>query len=398
MHQAWLFSVDAMLSTLFSFGFRPFFLAVGIYAPLVLILWIAYIAFGLPVPLPEQAVLWHAHEMLFGVVVAALAGFILTAITNWTNAAPLKGRALMALFALWLAGRAAVFAFDALPFFLVATLELSFLPFLGLYVASVLIKAGNRRNLVFLGIFGGFFVVDALFLLAMAGYDLGGNWGRPQVLGLDIVLILIALVAGRIVPAFTRNWLQRKGRAIDIPVMTRLDKLAVLSLVLVLAVDMFSLSGPVALAVTGIAAVLHSIRVCRWQGHRSLSDSLLWVLHLGYVLLVLALWLKHLALWDDAIPEVAWIHAAGIGAAAVMILAVMSRAGLGHTGRALAAPLGMGLSYAAIGIATLARVSADFGFLDMYQTWLVVAAVGWISGFGIFLLRFGPMLIRPSCR
>lgn len=385
-----------MLSTLFSYGFRPFFLAVGLYAPLVLIIWVGFVALGWAVPLPTEAMMWHAHEMLFGVVVAALAGFLLTAITNWTKSAPLKGYALMGLFGLWLAGRVALFAFDALPFSVVALVELSFLPILAGYVAVVLIRAGNRRNLIFLGIFAGLFATDLLFLLAMAGYDLSVGLAQPQILALDLVLILIALVAGRIVPAFTRNWLQRQGRPVSLPVMTGFDKLSVLSLVLVLAVDAVIQAEGLAFAATGVAALLHTGRILRWHGHKSLSDPLVWVLHLGYALLIVALWLKHLALWGGVVPETAWTHAAGIGAAAVMILAVMSRAGLGHTGRPLVAPWGMGLSYSLVALAALARVAADFDLAHLYQVWLTLAALGWVGGFILFLARYGPMFLKPS--
>lgn len=384
-----------MLSTLFSYGFRPFFMAVGVYAPLILVVWIAYIALGWDMPLPMEAALWHAHEMIYGLVVAALAGFILTAMTNWTGAAPLRGLPLAGLFGLWIAGRLAMCLFDGLPFTLVAVVELSFLPVLGLYVARVLIKAGNRRNMVFLAIIGLLWAVDGLFLAKMAGFEFvdGLDAGR---LALDLILIMLALVAGRIVPAFTRNWLMRQGKAVDIPVMAPLDKAAVLSLVLVLAVDLFFPLGWPAVAITAVAAVLHSLRLARWHGHKSLSDSLVWVLHLGYGLLVLGLWLKNLSLWGPYIPETAWTHAVGIGAAAVMILAVMSRAGLGHTGRPLTAPCGMGLAYLLISVSALARVAADLGLPGGYQLWLMVAAIGWIAGFAIFLVRYIPILMRPS--
>ena len=213
---------------------------------------------------------------------------------------------------------------------------------------------------------------------------------------LGLVLLMIALVGGRITPAFTRNWLQRQGVAADVPVAKPFDMICLTLLAILILTEQF-LDQPLILgAIAGAAALAHSIRICRWQGHRTLKDPLMWSLHLGYAWIPIALWLKSTGYVLESVPETAWLHAAGIGAAGTMIVAVMSRATLGHTGRPLAAPAGMAISYLAVSLAAAARILADFDTSLDYTILIHSTGALWIGGFALFLWHYGPMLIRPS--
>ena len=384
-----------MFRTFFSYGFRPFFLSIPILAIVAILLWISHLMGHGLVPLPELANIWHAHEMLFGLVTAAVAGFILTAITNWTGCKPLQGGWLAGLFLAWLAGRIALLMADHVPLFLLLAIILLFHLGLTGFIARQLIRAGNKRNFVFIALLLSLAALDSLMVAAVKGkYDFSS--GQEMSLALDVVLLMIALVGGRITPAFTRNWLQRRGETVAMPVGTRLDMIAILSLVIMLVTELI-LPGSLVLASAALlAALFQSIRLVRWHGHRTLSDPLMWSLHLGFTWVAAALWLKGIGGFWDYVGANSWYHAAGIGAAGSMIVAVMSRATLGHTNRPLSAPGGMSLCYLSFTIGAVCRVLTDTDAPLPYDLLIAATGVFWILGFTIFLFHYGPMLIRKS--
>lgn len=375
-------------------GFRPFFLLAGAYGAASVLLWIAMLTGAGAPPAALPPMLWHAHEMLYGVIAAALAGFLLTAMANWTGTAPLAGVGLATLVGLWLAGRIAVWLPPSVPYVAVAIVDVAFLPVLAGYAARVLLAAGNRRNLVLVAVIGGFAAGN--LLVHLDAWGLAPGWGRiGLVLGVDAIALMLAIIGGRIVPAFTSNALAARGEPHAMPAMPWLTRLGPASVALLLVADLAAPGTPLVAAAGLAAAALNAARLARWRGGRSLGDPLLWVLHLGFLWLAAGLALKGLAALSPALPESAALHAIGIGAAGTMILAVMTRATLGHTGRPLVAPRGIALAYLAVSGAAVLRIAATLPTGLPILALLHGAAGLWAFAFALFTAVAAPMLLRP---
>ncbi|MGD8428950.1 MAG: NnrS family protein [Ectothiorhodospiraceae bacterium] len=381
-------------STLFAYPFRPFFLLVGAYGGLIILAWVAFFLGWLTFPAHVVPVYWHAHEMLFGLVPAAIAGFLLTAISNWTGAPPLRSRGLVALVSLWIAGRLGMWLAGILPMTLVSAVDLAFLPALGAYAFVVLKRAGNRRN---------YFLVAIIGLLALAnlGMHLGFLGMAPllprlaEIMALDLIALVMIAIAGRIVPAFTANWL--RGHGSDPAVVrrnARLDAVALITTAAMIPADIVPAPPWVAAAVALFAAVANGLRLGGWAGWRTAREPLLWVLHLGYAWIVVALLLKAFAP-VAGLPPSAWFHAMGTGAVGTLILGVMTRVALGHTGRPLALPRGAVSVYAAIIAAGIFRVIAALPVISHYTILVVGAALCWSAAYILFTTMYWPILSRP---
>lgn len=384
---------SAPLHPLLSFAFRPFFLLVGVYGALVVLAWIGLLFGGLPLPLGWSPVHWHSHEMLFGLVSAAIAGFLLTAMCNWTGAAPLKGRGLLALVLLWLAGRVAMWTGGWLPTGVAALIDLLFLPVMGLYVLRVLIRYNNRRNLILGAI---------LLLLTLANLMMHvGAWQQNlawihngEKMAFNLITLMMVVIAGRIIPAFSANWMRGQGLPADkIRISPGLDRAVLVSTALLVPVD-FITSAPVLVGILALlAAVLNGARLLLWQGWRTAREPLLWILHLAYLWIVAALLLKGLAAFELVAPSV-WQHALGIGGIGTLILGVMTRVCLGHTGRPLRLPPLVVWLYGAMLVAVLGRLLAALQWID-YSLGIQLAALGWIIAYGGFSLIYWPILSSP---
>lgn len=379
---------------LLAYPFRPFFLATAAYAAVLVMGWIGYVALGFGLPLDIPPLYWHAHEMLLGIVPAAIAGFLLTAMCNWTGAAPLRGAPLLGLLALWLAGRVVMWVPAWLPHWVVAAVDLAFLPVLAGYVIRVLYRSGNRRNYPIAGVLVALTAANVLMhvgivQLSAAWFDLG------QILGLDLIAVLVAIIAGRITPAFTANWLRMHGGD---PNRVRrwpwVDRFAIATLVLLLVADLVLPNTVWPKWVALAAAVANGIRLIGWNGHAAAREPLLWILHLGYLWLVVALATKGLDLWLQW-PRSAWIHALGTGCMATLILGVMTRVGLGHTGRPLRLPAGASTIYWLITAAAILRIGLAGGVLGGHGTVLALVGVFWILAFGLFFAYYLPILAQP---
>lgn len=374
-------------------GFRPFFLAAGIWAAGAVALWLAVIAGVFVLPSAFDPITWHAHEMLFGYLAAVIAGFLLTAIPNWTGRLPIGGWRLGILFAFWCAGRLAV-GFSALTGPTVAAAaDLAFLATLAAVVLREIAAKGNRHNLPIVGIL--VVLTGSNFLVHLEALGLATTGSLGLRLGLAGVAILITLVGGRIVPSFTRNWLAKRGA----PVLPRpfggLDRLAlgcsvVAGLAWVLA--------PGASATAGLAilvAVLLGARLGGWRGHLTLGEPLVWILHLGYAWLVAGFALIGAAILFPAVSQSVALHALTVGAMGTMTLAVMTRATLGHSGQALRAGPGTTTIYGLVSAAALVRILAPFAPNDA-TTLLGLSGLCWIGAFGLFVVLYGPLLLRPG--
>ena len=387
-------NTDSSSHPLLSFAFRPFFLLTGVYAVLVIVAWVAFMIAGMPLPLGWSPVQWHSHEMLYGLVPAAIAGFLLTAMCNWTGAPPLRGRGLLALILVWLAGRLAFWLSAWLPVWLVAGVDLLFLPVLAIYVARTLIRYQNRRNLI---------VVLALVLLTAGNLlmHLGFIIRNRDILllgqrmGLDVVVVLMVVIAGRITPAFSANWLRAHGRSPEwVKRYDRLDRLAIASVLLLVVLEPLPLPPAVMGGAALFAGSVNLIRLLGWSGWRVLAEPLLWILHLSYVWIVLGLLVRGAAEFDAHIPPSVWMHLLGAGAIATLILGVMTRVALGHTGRHLRLPRFGILIYLAIMLATVLRVLVAMHWLD-FRTGIMLTAANWMLAFGLFVILYAPVLSGP---
>ncbi len=369
---------------LLAIAFRPFFLLAAAWSALAMLLWLASLTGWLSLPALTPA--WHAHELLFGVVAAAAAGFALTAVATWTGKPPLAGAGLLALLLLWLAGRLTMLV-ESPPGVVAAVTNLLFLPAVALYLFSRLVPVGQRRN---------YPLVLILLLLTVAQ----GAWhfmDSDRLLayeaGLLAVAAMISLIAGRITPAFTRNWLRRRQQPERVRDHAPLEWINVGGLLLgsaaVLAQQPY-----LAAIVTLVAAVAAGLRLAGWNSHRVLTEPLLWILHLAWLWLIAALLLMGASWFTSALPPTLWWHALGAGAIGTILIGVMTRVALGHTGRPLELPPGTPVLYALITVAALARLAAAL-FPQGYTVLLVIAAVAWVLAWIGYLIRFGPILLAP---
>ncbi|MCV2865121.1 NnrS family protein [Defluviimonas sp. WL0075] len=378
-----------------TYGFRPFFFGGAVFAALAMLLWVPMLTGWLSLPTHFAPVSWHAHEFLYGYLSAVAAGFLLTAVPNWTGRLPIVGWRLGFLAALWLAGRLAVATSALLPAGLVAAIDLAFPLLFALAIGREIVAGRNWRNLVVLAMLSVFTLGNALFHWEAARGDLAAQ-GVGLRLGLGAAILMIAMIGGRIVPSFTRNWLvKRGGGALPAPPMQRFDKAAMLVL---LAAGLAWVGAPEATATGALlltSGLLHLVRLARWCGHRTAAEPLVLVLHLGYLFLPLgALAIGTGILWPDLIDRAAAQHLWMAGAIGLMTLAVMTRATLGHTGQALSAGPATVAIYAAMALATLARFSASLW--PEAATWLhPLAGLAWVLAFAGFALSYGPALLRP---
>ena len=375
---------------LLAYGFRPFFLVAALFAALAVPLWLAAYTGAVALPTPLPASLWHGHEMLFGYGTAVLAGFLLTATPGWSGRPPVKGAALAALAVIWLAGRLMSFAGGSVPG-IAAAIDLAFLPALAVAIAPAL-QAAPRRNLLFLPVLG--LLVLANLAVQLDALDvLPGAGSMALRASLDLFVLLIGLVGGRIVPAFTASALAARDEAGRVRPFSARDRLAIGSLATLLLADLAGLSqiaGVVALA----AALFNGWRLTGWGGSRSLRQPILWVLHLGYAWLVAGLAWKGLADLTGFVPPADALHGLAIGAVGTMTLAVMSRATLGHTGRPLQAPRLIVVSYLLVSAAAIVRLAAALA-PALALPLLVLSGALWSLAFAAFAIRLGPALLQP---
>ncbi|WP_136444056.1 NnrS family protein [Pacificoceanicola onchidii] len=379
---------------LFSYGFRPFFLGGALWAAVAMALWIGMLSGALELTTQLDPVSWHAHEFLFGYLSAVIAGFLLTAVPNWTNRAPLSGSPLAGLFILWAAGRTAIALGSWLNPLFVAVVDLSFLPVLAMIVAREIIAGRNWRNLIVLALLGVFISANTTFHVGQINdtYD-------AQELGLRIGLVaailLVALIGGRIVPAFTRNWLKKRGaERLPTPPMQRFDIGAMVMLLVACALWSLAPEAAITGVALGFAGLAHSVRLLRWQGGQTGAEPLLWILHMAYGFVPLGSFaMAGSILWPDMLSANAAQHMWMAGAIGLMTLAVMTRATLGHTGAALHADLRTLTLYLCLLSSIACRVLA--GLLPDFTASLHSASgILWISAFAGFALIYGPRILR----
>lgn len=385
----------------FSYGFRPFFLGAGIFSALAMGIWTIWIALAAGggaqdwLPVAGSPFAWHAHEMVFGFAGAALAGFLLTAVPNWTGGLPLSGLPLVVSFAAWLAGRLAMGLSGTIPYALAATIDVLFLPLIGAFAARQLLVKPMPRNLVFLAIIAALTLGNVSFHLANAGYIDASPLSAVR-FSMLLVITMTAIIAGRIVPAFTHNWVHIHSPASRLPSrIVWLDATSILSIVAFLLIDASGISTILAGLAALIAAGFNGARLALWRGVEARKEPIVWILHLGYAWIVIGLVLSAMANWTGLVTSAMASHAFGTGAIGTMILAVMSRASLGHTGRRLIAPPLVVWSYGLVTLAALLRVMAPMVPPELTNVFLGAAAMAWIAAFALFTFVYAPILTTP---
>lgn len=377
---------------IFSFGFRPFFLCSAVWAALAVPIWIASFTLGDGLVGATDGRVWHIHEMLFGYLGGVIAGFLLTAVPNWTGRLPVTGAGLAGLFALWVAGRVAGFAPASLAM-PAAVVDAAFLIVFAAVIWREVLAAGNRRNLP---------VCLMVTVLAAANVAFHLRGVVPAVApgaeraAVAVIIGLVALIGGRVTPSFTQNWITAQGLTARPAPFGRFDQatLALTGVALLAWVAApYALYAGVLMIGAGLA---NAVRLLRWRGWRARREALVWILHAGYAWIAIGLLLLGLsALAPVAVPFTAGIHALTAGAMGVMTLAMMTRATRGHTGRPRVADRSTTLIYAAVLLAAVVRVCAPFHVAGS-PVLLGVSAVLWSLAFLGFAVVYGPMLVRRS--
>lgn len=378
---------------LLSMGFRTFFALASGYGALTMALWLVMMGGWSAPSLAMPAANWHAHEMLFGFAAAGLAGFLLTAVPNWTGRQPLQGWPLAALAGLWLAGRLALGLGSGLPPAVVAVVDIAFLPVLLAVVAADIIAAGNRRNYGVIAVVALLIVANGLiYSAAFAG---GDAWLRGgERLAVNLFAVLITLIGGRIVPAFTGNWMAQAGRPGRPAPFGLIDKLTLGAMAAAALVDAAAAGTPLGGALWLAAGALHLLRLSRWRGLDTLGEPIVWVLHLGYLWLAVGSILLGVAAWGDVAARMAGVHALTAGAIGTMLVAVMSRASLGHSGRPLKAGPGTAAAYLLVTLAAVSRILAPWWDAAWWAL-TTAAAVAWIGAWALFFGSYLSLWTRP---
>ena len=373
---------------LFSMGFRPFFLFASAWAALSVPIWVAAYAGLLDAAHFTRD--WHVHEMLFGYISGVIAGFLLTAVPNWTGRLPVTGGALAGLFGLWVAGRFGMLlptSLGALP----AVVDALFLFALAAVIAREVWAGKNVRNLPVCALVTVLAIANVLSHLAAGDPNLARLGER---IGLAVVAMLITLIGGRIVPSFTRNWMARQRLGPDPAAVGRFDMITLAITAAALAAWIALPTSSAAGAALTTAGVLNVARLLRWRGWRTTAEPLVLILHAGYAWLAVALALLGLSiLLPQHVPGAAGMHALTAGAFGVMTLAVMTRASLGHTGRPLTASGSISFIYLLVNTGAALRVAAPF-FPGAYLPLLAWAAIAWSGAFAAFVVVYAPLLLR----
>lgn len=383
---------------LFSHGFRPFFLGAGGWAAIAMGLWVSALTGLIELPSAFDPVSWHAHEFLFGYLSAALAGFLLTAVPNWTGRLPVVGWPLAALFGLWLLGRVTVLASDGLPPLAVAVADLAFPVILATFLLREIVAGRNWHNLVVFALLTVFTLGNAVFHWeATRGEYAAQGFGLR--IGLGSGLMMVAVIGGRIIPSFTRNWLVRQPageKRLPAAPMQRLDKTALLLLLLALMIWVALPDARLTAALLAVAGGAHLFRLSRWAGDRTWREPLLLVLHAAYLFLPMgALTMAAAIILPDHVAPAVAQHLWMAGAIGMTTLAVMTRATLGHTGQSLAAGRRTTLLYLSLALAVTARIIAGL-WPSAASILLDFSGLAWVLAFGGFVVIYGPLLVQPK--
>jgi uncharacterized protein involved in response to NO len=369
---------------LWNLGFRPFYFVASLFASLSILLWIFQYSGHVPAEFLRSPA-WHGHEMLFGYTMAVVAGFLLTAVTNWTGRPTPNHGALMGLTALWVAGRVLVLT----PFTLAAAIvNVAFPVALAFGIGGAIVRSRNRRNYFFLALL-------ALLSIAVLAFHLSHldvlPWPERASLqvGLDVILFIMAVIGGRVIPMFTNNGVPG-AQATRNPVV---ERAALIGALVLIGIDLFPAPGWLVAVVAFMAALAHAIRLYLWRPHRTRSVPLVWVLHIAYAWIVVYLVLRGLSELGF-VEQVFAVHALTIGAIGGMTIGMMSRTARGHTGRPLRADRYDVACFTLIAIAAFVRVFGGLWLPSAYALTVMLSGACWSAAFALFAIRYWPVLSR----
>ncbi|MFA6313205.1 MAG: NnrS family protein [Sterolibacterium sp.] len=373
-------------------AFRPFYLLGAAYGPLLMLAWLGAYAGIWQVPVDDWLFLaWHGHEMLFGFAAAIISGIVMTALPSWAGTEEVTGKRLAILVGLWLAGRLALIG--PVPPMLAAVVDCALFPAIAGVLLPQLLRVRNRYYLLLLPVLAALFAANVTFHAGRLAADVVWT-GFGLRLAIHAIVLLYVLKGGVLTPIFTGNALRERQRGTDIPFIMWLDVLATLSVVALAIADLAKLPAAWTGAAALAACAIHALRLARWRGWLVIDIPLLWVMHLGYAWLVVAFGLKAVAELGGTLPEVIWVHAFTVGSLGMMMLGLMTRVVLRHTGRPLQPPAAIVLAYLMVPVAALLRVAVMmFGLGNGY---LFASASLWMAPFAIYLALFGAMLLSPS--
>lgn len=379
-------------SALFSYGFRPFFLFGSVWAALSIPLWIYAYTNGVGALGGMSAQEWHVHEMLFGFLAAVVAGFLLTAVPNWTGRLPVRGTRLILLFFLWAAGRAAMLLLEQIGPITAAVIDCAFLFVLALMMWREVIAGKNIRNAPVC-------ILITLLAASNVGFHVGAASFEIHELSehfaIGVIALLIALIGGRIVPSFTRNWLNQHKKSPLPAQFGAIDRISLAAAGIGLLGWTIDARSNVVGAILVIAGLLHVIRLARWRGWLTGAEPLVLILHVGYAWLPFSfVLLGASAMMPALVPPHAALHALTAGAMGTMTLAVMTRATLGHTGRRLTADAWTTTIYGLVVTGALSRVLGATLLIQFYMEVIILSSLLWSGAFALFAIRYAPMLFR----
>jgi uncharacterized protein involved in response to NO len=377
------------IPVLFALGFRPFFLLAGLFAVFLMAMWVPIFVGGFAYDTYYGQIGWHSHEMIFGYTCAVIAGFLLTSVRNWTETSTPTGHLLAGMATLWLFGRILPFFPDNFSTWFIAFIDLAFLPALAVGIGVPLVRSGQRRNLLFLPLLAVLWTANVLVHAELLG--MAPNLERKGIfLGLDLIVLLIVIMGGRVIPFFTE-------RALPGVVMKRwpaIEWLSPLSVLMFLLADLFFADSLWSASLAAFAACVNLIRVAGWYTHRYWRVPLLWVLHLGYGWIVAGFFFKAEAGLGFVPPQFT-IHAFTVGGIGVLTLGMMARVSLGHTARALAVGSAVTVAFGLVNLAAIARGLLPILYPQWFPQFIIASGVLWVLAFLIFVVIYAPILTRP---
>lgn len=375
---------------LLQLGFRPFFLFAGLSATILILLWELIYSGGKTVT-AYGSINWHGHEMTFGFVDAVIAGFLLTAVKNWTGRQTANGTSLLLLAALWLLARVLPFFPGIIPYWFIAAIDISFLPLVALSLAPLLVKTKNHRNLIFIGILFALAATNVVFHLGVVGLIENGQ-RYSLYAAIYIVLLLISIMGGRVIPFFIERGLGGDFKRRSFPVI---ESTANLLLLLLGILHTAGLVSAITSAVALLAAGIHFIRLAGWYSKAVWQVPLLWVLVVAYGWIVVGLFLMSLSMAGLLSTSLA-LHALTIGGIGLMTMGMMVRVSMGHSGRELYAPALMAASFAALNFAVVFRVILPVILpAEHYPSLVLISAIIWVISFSVFVLKMSPIYFSP---
>jgi uncharacterized protein involved in response to NO len=386
---AGLHSFEESMLVVFNLGFRAFFLLSIVLAVILMALWVPAFIGGCALGTYYGQIGWHSHEMIFGYAVGVIAGFLLTAVRNWTERPTATGASLAALVTLWLLGRILPFFAETIPGWLISVFDLAFLPVCTAIIGLPLVRHGEKRNLLFLPLMTALFAANLLVHLELLGL-VPGIARHGIFLGLYLIILLIVIMGGRVIPFFTE-------RALPGVVIKRrpvIEWLAPITVIAFMLAELLSPSSELAAALAGLASIINGIRVLSWYSHRYWQVPLLWVLHLGYGWIVVGFLLKAAAGFGLIAAQFT-IHAFTIGGIGVLTLGMMARVSLGHTARPLKVGFSMTVAFVLVNVAAILRGLLPSLFPLWFPQLVFLSGMLWIAAFLVFVIVYAPILTRP---